>query len=107
MSKIADILDRAADRLSKPGAWTQGANARDADGRGVSPNNPAAVCWCLSGVLYSVEPRYSVAREANDFMNRYVLVSYAHHWNDAPERTQSEVIQTLRQAADKAREAGK
>jgi hypothetical protein len=50
-----------------------------------------AVCWCLTGALTKVSKRYSDYRPAADALHQAIkepLVS----WNDAPGRTQAEVL---------------
>lgn len=100
---VADVLDRAADRIEPEGAWGQG-EYKSIAGRfcvlgalayvaGVNPNDP----W--TGHLAS-DARYELAE---------VLPVACHEvsdWNDAPERTQPEVVAKLREAAALAREQG-
>ena len=43
----ARVLDRAADYVDQ--GWTQGANARNADGDSWAPDSPDATCWCAMG----------------------------------------------------------
>jgi len=45
------VLEDTYELLSDPARWTQGADARDAEGRKVSVEDERAVCWCLSGAL--------------------------------------------------------
>jgi hypothetical protein len=123
MTDIATILDRAADRLSKPGAWTQGAFSRGAKGRVDDEENLTArrpTCWCALGAIakearvnpasnfvWSGQGRAPAAyralmavlpRPADDDQSLDIP-----DWNDAPERTQSEVVAALRNAAARAR----
>lgn len=103
---IADILERAADRLSKPDAWTQGALARDANGEKVEPESPAAVCWCLSGALMAEIP----IAHGEDFCNAIDALErvlpgsrIVPLYNDRKSRRKSQVVAKLREAAAKAR----
>lgn len=47
----ADILRAARARIEDPKNWTQGAYARDAQGRGTRGKAREAVCWCAYGAL--------------------------------------------------------
>ena len=106
-STVADTLDAAAELLSKPGAWTQGAYARDADGEDLLDANdnlmvpPEAVCFCLYGAVAYIEDDTVRGGEACQYLER--LGISATEWNDEPERTQDEVVAKLREAAAKAR----
>lgn len=102
---IADVLEKAADLIEPEGAWTQGTDARDAAGHQVEPNDEAAVCWCIDGAYLRCGGKWHDA-------GWKVLMGLVPEglgpisWNDAPERTQAEVVAALREAAAKAREAG-
>lgn len=97
---VSEILNKAADLIEPEGAWTQGTWARTANG-----SDDAAigedVCWCAYGAI----------RRASEFVNDLSdecvekvrqLVGDVITWNDAPERTQAEVVAALRAAAQKA-----
>ena len=45
------ILAHARRTLNSPGNWTQGASARNAAGKSVTPRCDQAVQWCLSGSI--------------------------------------------------------
>jgi hypothetical protein len=105
-ARTADILDLAADLIEPPGAWTQGAFARAADGASVVSTDPLAVCWCASGAISKVTGSISseavfVVREAL----RKHLPDFIARWNDDPARTQPEVVAMLREAAKAERAA--
>lgn len=106
--KIADILNRAADRLSKRGAWTKGADARDANGRDVSdPNDPDAVCWCVGGAIWrETPPDCQIGLVISFFSGAVQGADPIYEWNDKPSRRKHEVIATLKAAAAKAAEQG-
>lgn len=85
--------------LSGPSAWTQGGNARAADGETVHAFSDRAVCWCLVGAIrkvcwypsgfdlvkaHRIETRIIKALGLADF-------SDVMKWNDAPERKFEEV----------------
>jgi hypothetical protein len=109
-AQIADILERAADRIEPEGRWTQGYAALDSNRQPISPTDQRARCWCLAGALAAetgdrMSETYRNARrlmvEVLPFQ-RAPLTSF----NDAPKRTQAEVVAKLREAAAKARERG-
>lgn len=106
---VADILERAADRLSKPGAWTQDELARDAEGKAVGPLDPAAVCWCMSGAIIAECPDAFAEWQALGTVSS-VLPKVSEPiltYNDQKRRTQAEVVAKLCEAAAKAREQGR
>jgi hypothetical protein len=61
-------------------------------------NDPNAVCWCLVGALRAVSGDPDAYEEAYEAVAQYLNKSPAG-WNDAPGRTQAEVIAVLRYAA--------
>jgi hypothetical protein len=75
--------------LTPEGAWTQGVEARRADGRSVGFNDPIACSWCLAGAKWRVGDLAS---------NRPWLalgLDSVSAWNDAPGRTQADVLALL------------
>ena len=75
----------------------------------VSPTSPKATCWCGIGALHSVSDpgrapvaAFSYLKQAIGFS---VMDSFSD-WNDDPDRTQTEVVEALRRAADIAEERG-
>lgn len=98
MSEIADILEKAADLCAK--GWV-----RDRAYRGSGPKDATCFCAWAAIMLGPQNARHSFDSKqvAFDLASELVgdnLIS----WNDAPERTQAEVVQALREAAAKARE---
>lgn len=49
----AVLLDTAAGFVDE--GWATNANARDAAGAPVSPENPDAICWCAQGALTAAQ----------------------------------------------------
>lgn len=118
---VADVLEHAADLIEPEGKWTQGAFSRNEDGTAdldedqTAASNP--VCWCGLGALAKVVgadplapyafsifyPERSIA--GYNFLREFVGGDFAS-WNDAPGRTQAEVVAKLREAAALAREQG-
>ena len=100
---VAEVLNRAADLLEKPGAWTQGAFALTADGKELVYGNnlSKAVCYCVNGALFKVGTERQ-ALDAQEILRDRLDVKGTPYWNDAPGRTQAEVVQALRAAASQA-----
>lgn len=106
-----EVLESAADLLEKPGAWTQGAASRDVFGNpdGDSEIWPDAVCWCAWGAILKVTGNTSIVgsdqrpKTAAALLERHIGTNDVTTWNDAPERTQAEVVSALRQAARQSR----
>jgi hypothetical protein len=109
-----ELLLEAAELVSR--GWVQGVDAIDANGGAVEPWDESAAAWSLLGALVaSLERRPApgglpaVGELAGACT---ALVPYVDHdvlstWNDAPERTQGEVLAALRAAAaDAADRAG-
>jgi hypothetical protein len=98
---IADILDKAADLIEPEGAWTQESFEDDLQRR----------CWCIVGAIGVAAFGRGCWEEAEALVdrNQHLFGAYAEaleEWNDAPERTQPEVVAKLRETATKAREQG-
>jgi len=107
---VAEVLERAADLIEPEGAWTQGAFARNAQGKdtGLSESRGPATCWCVLGATDHVSGEDDPVVQA-DHLLAQVIGGAAHNglgeWNDAPGRTQSEVVAKLREAAALARQS--
>lgn len=48
---LTQLLIKSRQRIVDPRRWSRGAYARDAQGRPVNVQDPAAVCWCAAGSL--------------------------------------------------------
>lgn len=106
------ILDKAADLISKPGAWTQGTLSRSEDQTPVSDVEDGA-CFCLIGATLLVAPQRLTALLAQGYLLKVLphadagqALNPMAHFNDAKGRTQDEVVAKLREAAALAREQG-
>lgn len=107
---VADVLERAADLIEPEGAWTQG-GARNARGFLTWGSDPEAKSFCaLAAIARVAGPagwREPVAGQARDALRETVGLRWdqllGDHWNDAPERTQADVVASLREGAAKAR----
>lgn len=95
---VAEVLNAAADLLEKPGGWTQETYGKWDEG------NESYSCLCLFGALGETAgwlDDATVSVKALDAV-RVVVGDNPIEWNDAPGRTQAEVVQALRQAAEAA-----
>ena len=102
---VAEVLERAADLIEPEGAWTQGEFALNADGEitGLSEFRGAAVCWCALGAINKASAGDDSLEDVAELILRNLVVRLVDEWNDAPERTQAEVVAKLREAAALAR----
>lgn len=108
--KVSEVLDKAADLIEPDGAWTQGVNARDADGNPTSALDDTATCWCALGAIAHIDDSRRAYLYACALSQQVWAVRRFRdvpHWNDDPERTQAEVVAALRAAAQAEREAGR
>lgn len=98
MKTTLDILTEARGYVAQ--GWTQGATARMSDGTPISPRKDAAVCWCIVGAaLRAGDPVEAWSALAAHLNGCLVTV-----WNDAPGRTQEEVLTLFDKAIDAERE---
>ncbi|MGV0964165.1 MAG: DUF6197 family protein [Polynucleobacter sp.] len=105
---VADVLDRAADLIEPEGKWTQGAYGRDATGcEVIGVEN--AVCFCAMGAMYKARGDIGAFEHDPDLVRPLAALiertcdAAIDDWNDASERTQTEVVSALREAAALAR----
>jgi len=104
----AEILRAAADKLDE--GWTQGAHARDGDGRPVHALSQTACAWCAEGAMAAAAGTVTVfidpavyealgaatGRPAPVWLQSRKL----NLWNDEPGRTKEQVQAAMRAAAD-------
>lgn len=99
----AEVLRKAADLIEPEGAWTQGHGARDEDGAPITSSSEAAVCWCAFGAIWHAQGRMIIGETpAEAALGKVIGGARIDDWNDAPGRTQAEVVAALRKAADLA-----
>lgn len=102
MSETASILNAAADICER--GWAQRAWARDRQGAKVGGASVTAVCWCAGDAIFQaakvIAPQgyFGAVQTACRALRRHINANIAT-WNDAPARTQAEVVETLREAA--------
>ena len=97
--KQREVLKRVRRRL-EGGAWTQRAYARDADGHKAPLGGEWACRWCLTGAVYcEIGPEMggiSLVSKLGGLLRREG--QSVIDWNDAPERTLSDVLALLDRA---------
>ena len=81
--------------IAKPESWTQGANARDADGYSVAATSNKAVCWCLSGAFSKESAHDTGARDALDLKPGKMIIFNDNH-------THAEVLAMLDRSIKRA-----
>ena len=81
---------------SKPGTWTQCALARTADGKGVMSDHPNAVSFCLVGAICRFYPGRTAEIIQLLEKDKAVAPRDIVAWNNAPSRTQREVMNLCR-----------
>lgn len=104
------VLEKARELIARPGGWTQGAGARNAYGVMVNTGADEAVCFCAWGALRHIAG--DSIRNTNTGQVRceaYRLLGHPDpselaEWNDAPGRTQEEVVAAFARAIATVRE---
>lgn len=92
MNPISEVLNKAADLLEPEGAWCKGTYEKD------------SACCVDQAIFLAARKNPGVWNRAKDKLAEQVNCNVVF-WNDAPERTQAEVIQALRRAAQLANES--
>jgi hypothetical protein len=104
-----ELLQRACDLVRN--GWSQQADARSAEGAEVQPWQDAAAAWSLLGALVAaLEERADRGRDlpldhlaaALNELAELIDDDSLTNWNDEPERTHDDVINTLEAAASSA-----
>jgi len=109
MTPLSEIFIAAAEILTREGAWTQKASARDRDGFEVpSCLDPRASSFDVLAAIELAIVRSLGRRDNRLFWDAIEFLfdtdKDALRFNDAPGRTQGQVVRLLRQAADCARD---
>jgi hypothetical protein len=109
MTHACGLLRRAAELVA--GGWTQGADARTADGAPIEPWSDEAAAWSLLGALVAALEEGEIHEQPLPLTELAVaLAALAEfvdddslvRWNDAPERTAAQVEAALAAAATAA-----
>lgn len=86
---------KAYELLAKPESWTQGAFARDAEGRATQDLMQSA-CWCVAGAIKRCYESRVDRQKALDRLEDETGWYAIPPWNDDPARTHAEVVDLLR-----------
>ena len=101
---VSELLDDAADLIERTG-WTQKTSARDADGTPCALNQ--GVAFCVIGAInwadWVADRDWDIGYHALDALEAVIGRRRIAAWNDAPDRTQGEVVAALRTAAQATR----
>ena len=89
METVKEVLVKARALIAK--GWCQGAVSRSGDGTEVPHLSDLACSWCIVGAVCAVG---KTSAPALDALRRVTGVrnGYLDNWNDAPERTQADVL---------------
>lgn len=97
------ILESARALLASKGMWTQGAFARNRKGLSTSPHGKKACSFCMVGAIDSVSygerGNMAAIRLLRGVLPKGATIGV---WNDAPGRTQGEVLSAFDRAIRKA-----
>jgi hypothetical protein len=104
--KPSEALTKAAELITPEGAWTQGNYRR--------PTPDGGVCRCVFGAVgdatdcgvADAEDNYAPWIAAAIGITEGDRSTQIIRWNDAPGRTQAEVVEALRAASELARSEG-
>ena len=103
---VAELLRKAAFRVGQPGAWTQHYLGRFKNGIGTYVRATLAGdeihSRCMLGALYCEydrDPSPNI-HAAYDAIVRVIGTGLVADWNDAPSRTQDDVVTVLLHAAE-------
>lgn len=107
--RVSEILNKAADLLEKPGAWTQGTFASD-DERSLHLYGwePGATCFCVLGAAQRVcggWKEWEDSRQEVVSAVRKTTGAEPQIFNDLAGQTQEKVVAALREAAAKAQQS--
>jgi hypothetical protein len=99
MNGVAEILDRATSLIEPDGAWIQGGDISLSNGRR---------SYCAMGALWAARRQRAQEVPLTEYDEAWQLLRHTVggsvvQYNDAPERTQAEVVAKFREAASKAR----
>jgi hypothetical protein len=103
---VVDTLIRARALIAPDGRWTQGAFARDADGRATIQYSNRACCWCVAGAISAVAQTSDDWSAARDALSLVIPGGGLITWADDPKRTHAEVLAGFDRAIERAKDTG-
>ena len=96
-----DALRAVAAQIER--GWSQGADARNAQGRAVGLNSGEAQAWSLLGA-FALAATDGIpgdhVRRALVALSDVIGIDSLQEWNDAPDRTREEVLSALEEAGE-------
>lgn len=95
----ADVLRAAADQISQPRAWTQGAMARAGNNRECGARSMEARSWCAIGAINASTDDEFLRRDAQCMAECVVPGHDIAEYNDRAGRRPETVARRLRDAA--------
>ena len=102
---VKDILIKAKELISQPGAWTQGEIARDASGNLTEVLGEDATCFCTLGAIYKAAHDLDAPNDedlkAINHMRKVLDYPLIATWNDNIYRTQEDVIALFTKVIEK------
>lgn len=99
---IARVLRAAADRIEPEGAWCQGEYAKKDARLKHLPPAEREIAWCGFGAVAVEALRIRddpILYRDSEIAMSVALGGHFIRWNDAPSRTQAEVVAKLREIA--------
>lgn len=103
MATVQEIAQKMLELFAgDPRRWTQGAMARDADGKSTTARSPDAASWCLTGARYRACRQLGAPQQHDEtFLDAVELRirDEIPHWNDDPERTFADIERLLKELA--------
>ena len=109
--KSVEVLTKARELISDPAKWTQGASAKNRDGKVVGLMSDDAECFCLIGAIDRItldgedadNDTAWAGAEAYRLTRDAIGGGAISEWNDEPKRTHADVISALDAAIEKAK----
>ena len=97
MTDTADVLRKARALIEEPDHWIKVYGCTDRAGNPVEAYSEAACCFCIWGALSHVTKNTFKAHELAALVTGHPYEDKDYYtpwvdWNDAPERTHSEVL---------------
>lgn len=94
----ARVLRDAKGFLSHPGAWIQRDNAKDHGNNSVGLSSPCAIRFDAYGAMRRAADIHGADFETLRLFDRVNGIRHRAGWNDAPERTQKDVLEAFDRA---------
>jgi hypothetical protein len=96
MKTTKQILVEARELIAK--GWTQLAYAKKANGDVTDDRDGSGVCFCALGAIRRASGSYTDCQPAAGVFRAAIGSAFIDGWNDAPGRTQAEVLEAFDRA---------